>query len=169
MKNILKYSILFTILVFTAISCGKEEDFPVVPEIKYESFLRLYNPNSGLFERGVLTISFTDGDGDIGLRPRDTVPPYDYNFFIDYYEIQFGDTVKVDIIDPISLDTLTFNQRIPMLTPGGANKSIKGEIEDTLFIYNYSSPFDTIMFEMYIVDRALHQSNVIQTPLILRK
>jgi hypothetical protein len=169
MKNIFKYGILFTVFALVFLSCTKEEQFPIVPEIKYESFIRLFNPNSGLFERGVLTISFTDGDGDIGLRPSDTVPPYDYNLFIDYFEIQNGDTVKVAIIDPISLDTITFNQRIPILTPGGSNKSIKGEIEDTLFIYNYSSPFDTIMFELYIVDRALHQSNVIQTPLILRK
>ncbi|MBN2173590.1 MAG: hypothetical protein JW731_05640 [Bacteroidales bacterium] len=168
MKKRITYLVVMMITLAVFISCSKKEDFPVEPEIKFENFIKLYNPVSGLYERGVLTISFTDGDGDIGLRSSDSLPPYDYNFYIKYFELQNGDTVEVHIIDPVSLDTLTFNQRIPMLTPDGSDKSIKGEIEDTLFIYNYSSTFDTIMFELYIVDRALHQSNTVQTPLIKR-
>jgi len=72
-------------------------------------------------------------------------------------------------ISDSTYDTIYHNARIPVLTPDGSNKSIKGEIEDTLFIYNYESEFDTIMFEAYIVDRALHKSNTIETPIIIRK
>ncbi|MEZ5197076.1 MAG: hypothetical protein R2764_11905 [Bacteroidales bacterium] len=54
---------------------------------------------------------------------------------------------------------------MPILTPFGSNKSIKGTIDDTLFMYNYQGSFDTIMFDAYLVDRALNKSNRILTPL----
>lgn len=113
-------------------------------------------------EQGVLKFSFKDGDGDIGLEQYEQEPPYDYNLFITLYEIQNGDSVEID-------PPLTLNQRIPILTPDGNDKSIRGEIEDTLIIYDPSSAFDTIYLELYILDRALNQSNTISTPLLLRK
>jgi len=173
MEKVLKYLIVFVLIAVVLGACRKAETYPIIPEIKFESYLRLYNPTLNVYDRGVLKISFTDGDGDIGLRQDQTAPPYDYNFFIDYFEIQYGDTVQVfpTIIDPGTgeIDTLTFNQRIPYLTPLGSIKSIEGDIEDTLQAYNFNSTFDTIMFTAYIVDRALHKSNTIITPLIVRK
>jgi len=171
--KILKYLIVVTLVLVVVDSCKKAETYPIIPEIKFESYLRLYNPTLNVYDRGVLKISFTDGDGDIGLRQDQTAPPYDYNFFISYFEIQYGDTVRVYpiIIDPGTgeVDTLTFNQRIPYLTPFGTIKSIQGEIEDTLQAYNFNSAFDTIMFKAYIVDRMLHESNTVTTPLIVRR
>ena len=167
-KKVLNIFVFFGLVAMLLISCIKEEDYPIVPEIEFEDFLLLINPQTQLVERGVLKISFKDGDGDIGLRQADTAPPYDYNLFITYFELQNGDTVKVDIIDPVSGDTTYFHARIPILTPEGSDKSISGEIEDTLFVYNPGSAYDTIMYEVYLVDRALHKSNTIQTPLIIR-
>ena len=173
MGKILKYLILTFLAIVVVDSCKKAETYPIIPEIKFESYLRLFNPTLDVYDRGVLKISFTDGDGDIGLRQDQTAPPYDFNFFIDYFEIQNGDTVQVfpTIIDPGTgeIDTLNFNQRIPYLTPLGSIKSIEGDIEDTLQAYNFNSTFDTIMFKAYIVDRMLHESNTISTPLIVRK
>jgi len=167
-------NLLMVILLIVVLgACKKAETYPIIPEIKLESYLRLYNSNLNVYDRGVLKISFTDGDGDIGLRQEETQPPYDYNFYISYFEIQNGDTVRVypTITDPATgnIDTLTFDQRIPMLTPIGSIKSIEGEIEDTLQAYNFNSTFDTIMFEAYIIDRAFHKSNTVITPLIVRK
>lgn len=163
-------SVIITLLVFN--SCNDKDEYPEIPEIQYEGFVKLYNPSSGLYDRGVLIVSFTDGDGDIGLRQDETDPPYDYNYFIQYYELQNGDTVRVYLTQyndsTLQYDTLNLNARIPILTPQGSNKSIKGEIEDTLWMYNYQSNFDTIMFDAYLMDRALNKSNLIQTPLIIR-
>ncbi|MFU8842674.1 MAG: hypothetical protein ACNA7V_02585 [Bacteroidales bacterium] len=163
------WPVVFSILFFVIFACKKQETYPVIPEIAFEEFVLLYNPATGIIERGVLKISFKDGDGDIGLKPNETEPPYDYNLFLKYFEIQLGDTNHVVIIDPISGDTANFNARIPVLTPDGSAKAIKGTIEDTIFVYNPLSAFDTIMFEVYLVDRALNKSNVIKTPLIKRK
>jgi hypothetical protein len=140
------------------LSCSKKDEYPIIPEIEFEGMIKIYNSNLNLYDRGVLRISFKDGDGDIGLRDNDVLPPYDYNFFVKYYELRNGKEVHVVIAD-----TNEFNARIPVLTPEGSVKAIKGEIEDTLFIYNFQSSFDTIKFDAYLIDRALHKSNTIST------
>jgi len=142
-------------------SCSKPKLYPVEPQISYQGFTLLLNQDS-ITEKGVLKFSFTDGDGDIGLTQADTLPPYDFNLYITYFEKQNGVYKKVDLAS-------TLNGRIPILTPEGDVKSIKGDIQDTLFINNPLSTFDTIKYEIYIVDRALHKSNVIQTPDIVVK
>lgn len=167
-KRLTTYGLLLSFLAITLMSCLRDEDYPIIPEIQYEDFVLLFNTQTQIIERGVLRISFKDGDGDIGLYQTDTAPPFDFNLFIKYFEIQNKDTVEIFLVDPASGDTSTFNARIPILTPTGSNKSIKGEIEDTMFIYDPTSSFDTIMFEVYLMDRALHKSNVVTTPLILR-
>ncbi|MCD4681753.1 MAG: hypothetical protein K8R86_00605 [Bacteroidales bacterium] len=164
MNNYLKkYFLFFFLIVGIIYSCNNEEEYPIIPEINFEGFTKLWNPNTMIYERGVLKISFKDGDGDIGLKNSETEPPYDYNLFVKYYEYQNGDTVRVVIAD-----SNEFNARIPMLTPQGSNKAIKGDIEDTLFMYNYLADFDTIMFDVYLVDRALHKSNTVSTGWFLR-
>ena len=161
-ERILLYISLFGISLLLLVSCLKEEEYPIVPEIEYEEFLSLVNKETGVAEKGVLKFSFKDGDGDVGLGQGDQDPPYDYNLFISLYEIQNGDSVEIE-------PALTLNQRIPLLTPEGKQKAIRGEIEDTLFINDPTSDYDTIFLEFYILDRALNQSNTISTPLILRK
>jgi len=159
----LKYLFLTFLAIVFITSCQKEDVYPIIPEIEYDGFVKLWNPQLMIFERGVLAIAFKDGDGDIGLRSHDTAAPYDFNLIINYYELQNGDSVRVVISD-----SNEFNARVPMLTPQGSNKSISGLIEDTLFMYNYQSTFDTIMFDACLIDRALHKSNVVNTGWFLR-
>jgi hypothetical protein len=176
-SNIILFVLIAFILGFA--SCKKVKKFSEIPRIEYLNFEKIYNPDLGIFERGVLSFSFEDGDGDIGLNNNDTFPPYDpsskyhYNLIITYFEMQNGELVEVPILwynpQTEEFDTLTQSARIPNLTPVGTNKAINGEIYDTLFIYNFNSSFDTIKFEAYIYDRALRQSNTIVTPLIYRK
>jgi hypothetical protein len=88
--------ILIAAVMLLLVSCSKPEDFPDVPEIKYESFIKLRN-SQGIDEKGILEFSFTDGDGDIGLYSWDTMPPYEYNLFITYFEKQNGEFVEVPL------------------------------------------------------------------------
>lgn len=156
--------IVFSLAAFL-FSCKEKIKYPIIPAIEYVSFAK--HPNSqGVDDKGTLTFSFTDGDGDIGLRPSDTLYPFDpasqwyYNLFITYYEKQNGDYVAVVL-------PLTNNSRIPFVTPDGENKSIKGNIEVELFINNPTSSYDTICFDVQIADRALNTSNIIRTPDII--
>ncbi|NVO21296.1 MAG: hypothetical protein HXX13_16465 [Bacteroidetes bacterium] len=145
-------------------SCVKQDSYPAEPVIKFEGFgvLKDINQHDSL---GELTVSYTDGDGDIGLYDSDTVEPYKYNFFLKFFYLKNNQRIEL-----IPTDTaLGFNARIPVLTPGGKNKNIKGNISFDLELY-YAWPLlgsDTIAFEVYIKDRALHSSNVVQTPLFV--
>lgn len=148
-------------------SCMKKEAYPDIPQIAFQGFTTQFD--SGMYaKRGFLTISFKDGNGDIGLRPDQKEPPYDtgsiyyYNYIIDYYEKQNGTFVKIELEPP-------FNARIPYLTPDDPNKAIKGIIVDTL-ILNPAPLYDTVKFKFFIYDRALNKSNVDSTPpIILRR
>ena len=169
---------LFSLGLLLFSTCSKFEEFPIEPVIEYNNFLLEFNESTGITERGVLMISYTDGDGDLGLGANDTFPPFNYgseyyyNMIIDYYELQNGKWELIPLIFPDpetgENDTLTFSVRIPNLTPLTGNQSIKGIIQDTVFIYNPLSEFDTIKFSVYIIDRALHKSNTVETPPIVR-
>ena len=170
--------ILLIAIIVGSISCRKVEEFSEIPKIEYMDFTGLYNPELEIYDRGVLMFSFEDGDGDIGLNSTDTYSPFNpgseyyYNLIITYFEMQNGILTEVPITwfnpETEEYDTLSLSARIPNLTPDGTHKAISGEIQDTLFIYNFNSVYDTILFEAYIYDRALHKSNIISTPLIIR-
>ena len=163
--------------IMIATSCRRFEEFPDVPQIAYEGFLLENNAETGITQRGVLIFSYQDGDGNLGLASRDTFPPFNwgspyyYNLVIDYYEMRNGEFEKVPLVfwnnETQQFDTLTFNSRFPILTPPTGNLAIKGVFQDTVFLYNPLSKFDTIKFSVYIYDRDLNKSNVIETPPIL--
>ncbi len=155
------------LLLLATTSCMKKEEFSDVPQIAFENFALEFD-SAQYARRGYLTISFKDGDGDIGLRPEQNEPPFDslskyyYNYIIDYYEKQNGKYVKLNLVP-------TLYARIPYLTPNDPSKAIKGIIIDTLPL-NPVPVFDTIKLKFYIYDRALHMSNIDSTPpIILRR
>ena len=153
-------------LVFLG-GCLKPEQYPDIPEIRYENFIRVYDTGTYAI-RGILIFSFRDGNGDIGLNNgKDTLPPYNkngdyyYNLVITYFEKQNGTYIKVETEPP-------FSSRIPVLNPDNPGKAIKGMITDTIPL-NPHPVYDTILFEVFIYDRALNKSNVITTPEIILK
>ena len=170
LKKVFVHIIALGLLVLTIYSCKKQDPYPIIPEIKFEDFLLHYNPGINAYDIGVLRITFKDGDGDIGLRQNEVNPPYDFNLFISLYEIINGDSSEYlpVVYNPATqtFDTVTFNQRIPMLTPDGPDKSISGEIEDTLYVFSPDYALDTVFFKVFIRDRALHESNTVYTPLM---
>ncbi len=160
-------SIAMIVCLLLLASCMKKEVYSDVPVIAFQSFTPVYD-TAKVMVKGYLTISFRDGNGDIGLQPGETQPPYDtgsiyyYNFIIDYYELIHGKFVKLQ-------STVPFSARIPYLTPDDPNKAIKGIIVDTLTL-NPKPVHDTVKFKFFIYDRALHKSNVDSTPpIILRR
>lgn len=159
----------FILLGMLNYSCQKENPFPDTPFIRFEAFEQLKDA-SGKDSIGVLKLYFTDGDGDMGLAPSDTLAPFNpgslyyYNFFISYYEKQNGVWQKITLPPPFpGADTLSNNSRIPYLTPTGQNKTLEGFIDMELFTNNPFSPYDTIKYDVSICDRALNRSNQITT------
>ena len=144
--------------------CMKKQSYPEIPQISFLGFETYYD-TAKVLRTGILAISYQDGNGDIGLSPGDTFSPYQrggpyyYNYVIDYFEKRNGVFTKVDLVIP-------FSRRIPVLTPFDPGRAIKGFIYDTIGLYP-PPPYDTIMFEAFIYDRALNKSNVITTPEII--
>lgn len=133
--------------------CLKTEEFPNEPRITFKSF-EFFGDSASL------TISFTDGDGDIGLDPSDNGAPFDtssiyyYNLFLEYGERVNGEWNVVEFEEPIYY-------RIPRITPTGQNKALEGEIAVAIdpFPLFITGNADTVRYSVELVDRALNRSN----------
>ncbi|MFT4757786.1 MAG: hypothetical protein ACI8ZO_000331 [Flavobacteriales bacterium] len=144
------------IIVLALTACDKSGNFPEEPIIKYEGYKIVDGWDSILWQPATLceiTISFTDGDGDIGVVVDSTT---DNNLLVNYYEIKGGLTDTLDQID--------FSSKIPVLTPAGQNKSLKGEISLEMNITNRGS--DSLIFDLQLLDRSVNASNIVVTPTI---
>ena len=167
------------LLALAICSCQKPVEYPIEPKITYEGFTYLINADSTFSGEGVIAFSYTDGDGDLGLDDSDTLPPFGfhdahyYNMVIDYLKCVNGEFVKMPLLSPhvptspadtlVLYDTVTFNARFKRLRDSEEPKAISGTMEYKLTVQNPFSPNDTVKFEIRILDRALHESNVIQT------
>jgi hypothetical protein len=180
MKSWLKLTVFFTLVIgIISVSCRRIDEYPPEPSIKFMEFEKVFNSTDSVYDRGILKFEYTDGDGDLGLEDSDTFPPFNpeskyyYNLIIDFYELQNGVETEVPLtfFNPGTqeFDTISLSARIPLLVPKNVQRSISGDIFDSLFIYNYNSDFDTLFFKFYIIDRALNESNVEKTPYIVRK
>ncbi len=167
MRTVFKLTILLFFISILFPTCRDKEEYPPVPQLEIVSFTS-FQTLDGIDSLGILLISYTDGDGDLGVFPWDT----GINFFVSYYVMDNG-VLKVGTrYSPTTgeIDTINFNARIPILAPEDYTGWIKGQIEDT--IKPLSDPtsqkiLDTIMFEAWVIDRAGNLSNVVQTPLIV--
>ena len=84
--------------------------------------------------------------------------------FVDYYKKQNGEFVLLSTMSD------SRHARFPSLKRR-CSESIEGELSVTLYIntYDFSTLYDTLKLECFIVDRALNHSNVITTPEIVVK
>lgn len=168
MKGCTKVSLFLLILLFTGLAgCIKEEQYPSEPRIEFGGFSTMRDI-TGRDSIGQITISYTDGDGNLGyLNDADTIGPHKYNFYLNFLEQVNGKLQPVQTPDP----SITFNARFPYLAPEGRNKNIKGDISMQLDLYLARQALlsDTIAFQIYIMDQALNKSNVIDTPLFIIK
>ncbi len=120
---------------------------------------------------GIIVLTYTDGDGDLGLDKKKT--RLRIIFFVTYYKMNNGGVLSPGtIFNPVTqtYDTIFFNNRFYDLAPPDYIGWIKGEIEDTirpLYDPRSSKSRDTIMFQIYMTDRAGNKSNIVETPIIV--
>jgi hypothetical protein len=147
---------ILSILVIISFSC-KKNSYPIEPQLNY---LETNTPDAvaGVQRNIQLTFAFSDGDGDIGYNKNDSTTNI---FFIDKR------------FDP---DSLSFRFQFPEITAdNNPEKGVKGEFYvdiDAGFLLKRTdtmhTDFDTMVWDVYIVDQAGHKSNVVETaPLIL--
>jgi hypothetical protein len=154
LKSHIALSLTLLIYLSFSFSCKVEECDEVAPIIEFKSF-----QNQG--DTGILIVTFKDCDGDIGLTPSDTAYPYDFNYFVEYFELIDGEWVFLDLNVP-------FNYRIPPLETGALSKIREGEIEVKMLPrYYIAGGKDTFRYEIYLKDLALNVSNRVVTPMIV--
>ena len=143
-------------------ACKKREKFSDIPYLEFTK----YEIKDSVDALGNITklcelhLFFTDGDGDIGLFEEDTIAPFDYNLFVNYFEMKNNSLQQI-------IDTLNppYHIRIPNLTPTGQNKSLKVDLKYDVDITYRNS--DTIKFELKLFDRALNESEWVSSSLII--
>ncbi|PIP54490.1 MAG: hypothetical protein COX07_05055 [Bacteroidetes bacterium CG23_combo_of_CG06-09_8_20_14_all_32_9] len=161
--------ILFIIIALSVFwtSCRKPQKFSEIPELKFIS-IPLKDTHDTLgnpIRRAQLTFYLVDGNGDIGFNEGDTLPPYQitgdyyYNLFIEMYELKNGNFTLVDLAAP-------FYFRTTNIEPVGQNKTLKCTIYVNLDFY-IPVIWDSVKFDFYMYDRALHKSNIASTGLML--
>ena len=150
----LKYTLFLSIAMF--IACTKPPDYSDTPEIAFISLSETTMTQGSQNEEFItLTISFTDGDGDIGI---DGGEPSVY-----FKDLRDGS------------EFITFVT--PVVPEQGVGNGISGEmyikVNTTCCIHpnqndgcnsDFSDyPIDSLIYEVYIIDRSGNKSNVIET------
>jgi len=147
-------------LFVLAVSCKKEASFPTTPSIEFKQF------SAYSLDSADCTISFKDGDGDVGVLSGDTTT---YNLKMKYlYKNSAGNFVPYDA-DPstLALDTLFYSFRIKTITPDGQYKALNGDITVQLRAAPVFNPLHTfVKFSINLWDRAGNKSNTVTTPAV---
>jgi len=142
----MKQTIPVLFLVILVAACTRKPDFPVEPEITAA------NVSKSLVVSGVdslvVSIDFRDGDGDIGLKNNES-------------------DVNAYLIDSRTGFALTY--KIPYISSADNPQAISATVWFTIHPFSLNcrptyTTFDTVSYEIYIVDRAGHESNRMSTP-----
>ena len=149
-------------------SCRKPADkYPIEPQIEYKSFVAYDKYNA------LLTFKFTDGDGDIGLKPEDTLGDFNknsiyyYNLYIKtYYKNYQGIFTDTLIFDSQTsqIDSGLIRQRIQFIENDTKDQYLRGEIQVLLNGYRQSVNHKLIKYKIFMFDRSKNKSNEIETP-----
>ena len=141
--------------------CGRAESISEIPEIHFKQliFEDRTDPLDETFKMAILTFSFIDGDGDIGVRQQDrpdnAVSRIHYTWYTRYPDMPYK----------FQNDSINHSSEIPygsvMDKSEAQNKVLKGTIEIELQTPISPQGVDTMRIEFYIVDRAAHKSNVV--------
>jgi len=155
----MKHSIVpFFLTLLFILSCTKPPHYPNEPVIKFNRLSKnTAKAGFGSQDSLLITFDFTDGDGDIGNEDNQI-------------NVQFKD---------LRDDSEFLTYSIPFIPVRGANNGISGEVSIILELGNpiccftpegigdCFPPFlvekDTMVYEIYILDRAGNRSNKILT------
>ena len=151
-------------------SCLSPPEYPVTPEITFKSI----EPNrvatiTGTYDTVTVTVSFRDGDGDLGLNNDETDPPFNStnadgtsnlyynNYFFQPQILKDGEFIDYKL-------AFSYDSRFPRLPPDDRDGPKRGTLSfgQRFFLGTFPSG-SQVRFKVKIVDRALHESNEITT------
>jgi hypothetical protein len=143
----MKYKVLsfLSLLLFLA-ACKKEPTLPITDEPAI-ALLSINKTSIQEFSDSlVFTISYRDGDGDLGISN--------------------ADSTVIEVVDNRDPANLVFGYHLSPRAPNGAILTVQGELSVVLknvIILNSTATSETTTFSIRIKDRAQHWSNVVET------
>jgi hypothetical protein len=159
--------------VFIAVlqSCYKEPNYELKPNISFNSIskdIRLDQFSGAKIDSIIVTLNFTDGDGDLGYNTEEIgkdVKRTDYNYVVKTFRKNKGVFTSFEPQESLSgfFPRLSFDKK-----PG----PIEGKLSYRIKIETAFWPFkkDTVKFEVYIKDRAGNRSNTAESkPIIINE
>lgn len=168
MRSKLSYILLFLLGGMLVFSCKKiTNPDPGPPVIAYKSFTIISETEA------YMQFTFSDPDGDIGLRDSDTSGAFAfgseyYNDFHMRFQLKNNQGNYIDSVwtDPFTgaKDSAVFYYRIPYVDNKSKDKSLKGEIIVRMAGFRPASIYKDFRYTFFIYDRAHHKSNVVTTP-----
>jgi len=133
--------LLYILILIVLFSCKKEGEVSVIPVIDFESI----SPNMAqeYTDDIIITISYTDGDGDLGENNPDI-----NNLFVED-----------------NRNGIEYKFRIPELSPSGSTITIEGNFNITINGTGItdSSSSQSVNYDIYVKDRAENTSNKVTT------
>lgn len=167
-------------MLLGVVACRKEPNYDKVPHIEYEGYEQqtLTDDFGNRYDSLTFSIRFQDGDGDLGLSSDtdhpDMGPPYQflspdgtrnpnyYNFYIDTFLKRDG------TFEPFPFPTsgFTYSGRFMRLSQDNRLEPLEGILRYSLpawYPSQISVPGTVVKFRIYIKDRALNNSNVVET------
>ena len=167
-QQIQPYLFVFSLALLLS-ACFTEPNYSNTPQIEYKGMFK-YTKEAGAGvgkakrDSIVITVGFTDGDGDLGSDNQNTteVNSYSANGGWGNYEIKaFRLVNKQYVYYPLPVD---FNLIFPDLAKGKPKGAIEGTLDfNQTFTYGTVNRFYPTKFQIRIRDRALNVSNVIET------
>ena len=157
-------------------NCERIQSYSEIPEIHFKKLIfkdSLDASLNAIVKYAVLTFSFIDGDGDLGVMPYEKNPidgkpkpglglsRIHYTWYQKlpdetYKEFEFGDG-SISQSSEIPYDKV-------MDKSEAQNKTLKGTIEIEMEKPSNLKGLDVVRVEFYIVDRAGNKSNIEYTP-----
>lgn len=183
---------LLIFFLFILIITGCYNDDPNFPDEPIIELVSISATELNAFDQVTITLSFTDGNGDIGSGPaNETQSPISCGFEITCDTIMGViqcDTGQINLCDTTSsfscyfddgVDVFIFDSRdgcllqpmsVGNLSSGGSGKGIEGELDLILNQATNCKCFgcasDTLFYTIQIKDRSNTYSNFIKTPTI---
>jgi len=163
-------------LLLLLASCLKEPDFSDVPSISFGGFdHRILTSPDRLGNRVprdsvVVLVDFRDGDGDLGITTEEFQGKGEPRLKgVNNYIVSVLRKTRTGFVEVFP--QVPFNSFYPPLKPDGRRGPIEGTLRfSQIFFSDPTKPKqvrDTLRFKIKILDRALNQSNVIETDTII--
>lgn len=162
--------ILFcAVMALAVVSCKKiTNPAPGPTVITFKSF-NVVSETEAYFH-----FTFTDPDGDIGLKDGDTTGAFAFGseYYNDFhmrfqfknYQGNYIDSVWIDPTLNNQADSGIYLYRIPYIDNKSKDKSLTGEVIIKLAGFRPASDKKVFRYNFYMYDRAHHKSNVVTTP-----